>query len=190
MCDPNSQEQVFYAECDNVTAFSTTESPLYMGIDNTGLKLWQLLLMAGGSLSFVIIFCCCVRFRIPRTKQEIEADYIRKKITRKFQKQLRMIQDTEMDEMDLKKALDRVRAEFKTDIESIAHTEGYSGGSLSSAAGVTRMAAAENAAAVAAESAAAAAAATDQAAAAASSPLQSHIGTPIPSRAATELGVG
>lgn len=51
----------------------------------------------------MIVFCRCIRFRIPRTKQEIEADYIRKKITRKFQKQLRLIQNSEMDEMDLKK---------------------------------------------------------------------------------------
>ncbi|XP_039299135.1 uncharacterized protein LOC111055148 isoform X2 [Nilaparvata lugens] len=185
MCDPYGQ--IFGVECgENVTSSSTTtESPLYMDFGNT--VLWQLLLIAGGSLSIVIIFCCCVRFRIPRTKQEIEADYIRKKITRKFQKQLRMIQDTDMDEMDLKKALDRVRAEFKTDIESIAHTEGYSGGSLSSAAGVTRMAAAETA--VTAAESAAEKAPVDQVATS-STPLQSQLGTPIPSRAATEHGVG
>ncbi|XP_075210536.1 uncharacterized protein LOC142317877 [Lycorma delicatula] len=105
-------------------------------ITATGLRLWQLLFICGSSLTAVVIFlCCCVRFRIPRTKQEIEADYVRKKITRKFQKQLRMIQNSEMDEMDLKKALDRVRAEFKSDTESLAQSELYSGGSLSSAAG-------------------------------------------------------
>lgn len=51
----------------------------------------------------VILLCCCISFRIPRTKQEIEADYIRKQITRKFRKQLDLIQDSEMDEMDLVK---------------------------------------------------------------------------------------
>lgn len=54
-------------------------------------------------LCAVICVCCCVRFRIPRTKQEIEADYVRKRITRKFRSQLRLIQNTEMDEMDLKR---------------------------------------------------------------------------------------
>lgn len=53
----------------------------------------------------VIFLCCCFRFRIPRTKQEIEADYVRKKITRKFQTQLKLIQNSEMDEMDLKKGI-------------------------------------------------------------------------------------
>lgn len=45
--------------------------------------------------------CCCVRFRIPRTKQEIEADFVRRKIATKFCKQLRLLSDTEMDNMDL-----------------------------------------------------------------------------------------
>ncbi|XP_008484388.1 uncharacterized protein LOC103521057, partial [Diaphorina citri] len=57
----------------------------------------------------VILLCCCVRFRIPRTKQEIEADYVRKQITRHFQKYLKTLQDSEMDEMDLQKALVRVK---------------------------------------------------------------------------------
>ena len=51
----------------------------------------------------VIFLCCCFRFRIPRTKQEIEADYLRKKLTKKFQKHLRVIQNSEMDNMDLKR---------------------------------------------------------------------------------------
>lgn len=80
----------------------------------------------------VIMLCCCIRFRIPRTKQEIEADYIRKKITKKFQKQLRMIRNADMDDMDLKRALDRIRAEFKSDTESLAQSDALSGATLSS----------------------------------------------------------
>lgn len=49
--------------------------------------------------------CCCVRFRIPRTKQEIEADFVRRKIVTKFCKQLRQLSDTEMDNMDLLKGI-------------------------------------------------------------------------------------
>lgn len=78
------------------------------------------------------MLCCCIRFRIPRTKQEIEADYVRKKITKKFQKQLRMIQNSDMDDMDLKRALDRIRAEFKSDTESLAQSDALSGATLSS----------------------------------------------------------
>lgn len=49
----------------------------------------------------VVLLCCCVNFRIPRTKQEIEADYIRKQIARKFRRRLHLIPDSEMDEIDL-----------------------------------------------------------------------------------------
>lgn len=45
--------------------------------------------------------CCCFRFRIPRTKQQIEADYQRRKITTKFRHQLETIQDSKMDGMSL-----------------------------------------------------------------------------------------
>ncbi|KAG6451386.1 hypothetical protein O3G_MSEX007117 [Manduca sexta] len=50
--------------------------------------------------------CCCFRFRIPRTKQQIEADYQRRKITTKFRQQLETIQDAKMDAMSLKDALE------------------------------------------------------------------------------------
>ncbi|XP_014275210.1 uncharacterized protein [Halyomorpha halys] len=91
------------------------------------LRRWHVILIfLSGFFAIVIGICCCFRFRIPRTKQEIEADYIRKKITMKFKKQLKLIQNSEMDEMDLKKALDRVRAEFKSDTESIAQSEVFS----------------------------------------------------------------
>lgn len=46
--------------------------------------------------------CCCFRFRIPRTKQQIEADYKRRKITTKFRQQLETIQDAQMDTISLK----------------------------------------------------------------------------------------
>lgn len=46
-----------------------------------------------------------MRFRIPRTKQEIEADFVRRKIATKFCKQLRLLSDTEMDNMDLLKGI-------------------------------------------------------------------------------------
>lgn len=85
----------------------------------------------------VIFLCCCIRIRIPRTKEEIEADYVRKKIAGKFRRHLRLIQNAEMDEMDLKRALDRVRAEFKSDTESVAQSEAISVGSISSARSAT-----------------------------------------------------
>lgn len=49
------------------------------------------------------MLCCCFRFRIPRTKQEIEADFQRRKIARKFRDRLANIKNSEMDDMDLQK---------------------------------------------------------------------------------------
>jgi hypothetical protein len=69
-----------------------------------GIKVWQLVgIVLSVILAITIMICCCIRFRIPRTKQEIEADYIRKKLTRSFRKELAKINDKEMDEMDLKR---------------------------------------------------------------------------------------
>ncbi|CAL8074141.1 unnamed protein product [Orchesella dallaii] len=69
-----------------------------------GLRMWHVIFMSIGTvLSFVILLCCCFKFRIPRTKQEIEGDYVRRRIMRKFRKRLKAIQNQELDEMDLKK---------------------------------------------------------------------------------------
>ncbi|KYN05164.1 Transmembrane inner ear expressed protein, partial [Cyphomyrmex costatus] len=85
-----------------------------------GFRIWQLVgIVLSVLLSIVVGLCCCIRFRVPRTKQEIEADYIRKKITKSFRNELSKISNTEMDEMDLQKALDRIRNEYE-DTSAIA----------------------------------------------------------------------
>lgn len=38
-----------------------------------------------------IVFCCLMRCRVPRTKQEIEADGVRKKVTKQFRAHLNKI---------------------------------------------------------------------------------------------------
>lgn len=53
------------------------------------------------SISTVILGCCCCRFRIPRTKQEIEADYKRKQLAKKFKEKLTLISNADMENMDL-----------------------------------------------------------------------------------------
>lgn len=69
-----------------------------------GFRVWQLAgIILSVLLSIIVGLCCCIRFRVPRTKQEIEADYIRKKITKSFRNKLSKISNTEMDEMDLQK---------------------------------------------------------------------------------------
>lgn len=76
-----------------------------------GFRIWQLAgIVLSILLSIVIGLCCCIRFRVPRTKQEIEADYIRKRITESFRNELSKISNTEMDEMDLQKGNDATTA--------------------------------------------------------------------------------
>ncbi|XP_076247481.1 uncharacterized protein LOC143187273 [Calliopsis andreniformis] len=83
-----------------------------------GFRVWQLAgIILSILLSILIGLCCCIRFRVPRTKQEIEANYIRKKITNSFRHELSKISNIEMDDMDLKKALDKIQNKF--DMESL-----------------------------------------------------------------------
>ncbi|GFG33040.1 hypothetical protein Cfor_00050 [Coptotermes formosanus] len=138
------------------TLQSTTENDEWLESHvAAGFRVWQIMFLCFACLLTIVIFlCCCFRFRIPRTKQEIEADYVRKKLTKKFQKHLRVIQDSEMDDMDLKRGtvqcssdfgsracvistvgleahileiqnhpLDRVRAEIKSDTDSLVHSD-------------------------------------------------------------------
>ena len=51
----------------------------------------------------VIVLCCCVRIRIPRTKQEIEADFRRKQLSKRFKQELKRIRNSELDVMDLRR---------------------------------------------------------------------------------------
>ncbi|XP_073827104.1 uncharacterized protein isoform X1 [Musca autumnalis] len=69
-----------------------------------GFRVWHIIAICLGIvMSIIIMVCCCVRFRIPRTKQEIEADYQRKQITKKFREKLQQIKNSDMDDMDLQK---------------------------------------------------------------------------------------
>lgn len=61
------------------------------------------------------MLCCCFRFRIPRTKQDIEADYQRRIISKKFREKLEKIKNTEMENMDLTTALQRIQSEILLD---------------------------------------------------------------------------
>lgn len=85
----------------------STEDAVQQWLENEavpGFRIWQLAgIVLSILLSIVIGLCCCIRFRVPRTKQQIEADYIRKKITRSFRNELSKISNIEMDEMDLQK---------------------------------------------------------------------------------------
>ncbi|XP_021914479.1 uncharacterized protein LOC110827283 isoform X3 [Zootermopsis nevadensis] len=106
-----------HAEKDCVLASSAqpgTEDVEWLEMNvAAGFRVWQIMFLCfAGLLTLVIFLCCCIRFRIPRTKQEIEADYIRKKLAKKFRKQLRLIQNSELDNMDLKRGTVQPRSDF------------------------------------------------------------------------------
>ncbi|XP_053611091.1 transmembrane inner ear expressed protein [Plodia interpunctella] len=84
-----------------------------------GLRLWQLVFLClAAAATLIVMVCCCFRFRIPRTKQQIEADYKRRQIASKFRQQLETIQDTKMDAMSLKDALDLLHEKTKAEMDA------------------------------------------------------------------------
>lgn len=96
---PCSSSDVSARSDDCVEDTQLWEKEMFLGI-----RVWQFVgIILSILLSIIIGLCCCVRFRVPRTKQEIEADYIRKRITRKFRHELSKISNKDMDEMDLQK---------------------------------------------------------------------------------------
>ncbi|GAB6030475.1 hypothetical protein CHUAL_007339 [Chamberlinius hualienensis] len=88
-------------------------------------RLWHMMfLCAGGVLTLIIFLCCCFKCRIPRTKQEIETDYRRKKVTRKFRRELDNMQMEEIDIKDIRSVLDKVRDTFTRKYASREEGEG------------------------------------------------------------------
>ncbi|XP_074602539.1 uncharacterized protein LOC141856171 [Brevipalpus obovatus] len=71
------------------------------------IKLWHLLFI-GVTITIVavIVLCCIMRCRVPRTKQEIEADGVRKKVTKQFRAHLNKIP---IEGMELIKVLNQVQ---------------------------------------------------------------------------------
>ncbi|GFT15134.1 uncharacterized protein NPIL_71871 [Nephila pilipes] len=73
-----------------------------------GFRVWQILfLVCAGICTLVIVACCVTRWRIPHTRQEIEANHRRNQITQLFRCHLDRIT---VDEVDLLWALDKVTA--------------------------------------------------------------------------------
>ncbi|KAK9888010.1 hypothetical protein WA026_000294 [Henosepilachna vigintioctopunctata] len=96
-------------------------------IDGYGFRIWHLLFLSvAGFLSIIIFLAFCIKIRIPRTKQDIEADYHRKKLAKKFKERLRLIENQHMDSLDLKKALEIIQQDYKNDQDNINNIYGLS----------------------------------------------------------------
>lgn len=80
-----------------------------------GFRVWQLMFMScAGATVVIVVMCCFMKCRVPRTKQEIEADCHRRELTLQFRKQLNKIA---MDDLTFLKALDKVRETFEHEEE-------------------------------------------------------------------------
>ncbi|XP_077552849.1 uncharacterized protein LOC144167466 [Haemaphysalis longicornis] len=76
-----------------------------------GFRVWQLMFLSiGGLIVVVVVMCCFMKCRIPRTKQEIEADFHRKKLTQVFRKHLNKVP---VEEVEFKLALEKVKALYE-----------------------------------------------------------------------------
>lgn len=80
-----------------------------------GFRVWQLMFLSlGGIIVIVVVLCCIMKCRIPRTKQEIEADFHRKKLTDVFRKQLNKIP---VDDLTFNIALENVKTLYEREEE-------------------------------------------------------------------------
>ncbi|XP_065285994.1 uncharacterized protein [Dermacentor albipictus] len=76
-----------------------------------GFRVWQLMFLSlAGLIVVMVVMCCFMKCRIPRTKQEIEADFHRKKLTQVFRKHLNKVP---VEEVEFKLALDKVKALYE-----------------------------------------------------------------------------
>lgn len=102
--EPCSLNETILEDCENEMVPEWLEDKTVVGF-----RVWELAaIVISVILSIIVGLCCCIRLRIPRTKQEIEADHVRKKIVKSFRKELSKIGDLEMDEMNLAQGTERM----------------------------------------------------------------------------------
>ncbi|CAH1154444.1 unnamed protein product [Phaedon cochleariae] len=81
-----------------------------------GFRIWHYIFFCFSAFTVIVVLtCCCIKIRVPRTKQEIEADYCRKKLAEKFRERLRLIKNQEMDAMDLERALQIIQEDYNNE---------------------------------------------------------------------------
>ncbi|VEN52355.1 unnamed protein product [Callosobruchus maculatus] len=91
-------------------------------IKELGFRNWHYMFFAFAAITVIIVLmCCCVKIRVPRTKQEIEGDYKRKKLAEKFRQRLKMIRNQDMGTIDLERALEIILDDYKNDNGDIQH---------------------------------------------------------------------
>ncbi|GBM01685.1 hypothetical protein AVEN_271937-1 [Araneus ventricosus] len=86
--------------CDDVSQTHTIPEPDWLETEVVaGFRVWQILfLVCAGLGTLVVVVCCMTRWRIPHTRQEIEANHRRNQITQLFRCHLDRIP---VDEVDL-----------------------------------------------------------------------------------------
>ncbi|XP_023343801.1 transmembrane inner ear expressed protein [Eurytemora carolleeae] len=88
------------------------------------LRYWHLTGIVGILVSIIFFTLCSVfKVRIPRTKSEIDANYKRRMLMRDFNARMKTLEHSELDDLDYRRALEKLRQDLKADSESIAQSE-------------------------------------------------------------------
>lgn len=78
--------QVYRLECFVIMLEDFLERTVIVAL---GIKTWHLVFMiVAAACILIIVICCIFRCRIPRTRQEIEADIVRTRVCSQFRKHL------------------------------------------------------------------------------------------------------
>ncbi|CAB4063178.1 unnamed protein product [Lepeophtheirus salmonis] len=73
--------------------------------------------------SIMFLICSLVKIRLPRTKAEIVADSKRRELLKKFQQKLVELKNAELDTMDYRRAVERLKQELEADTASLSPSE-------------------------------------------------------------------
>ncbi|CAH1100119.1 unnamed protein product [Psylliodes chrysocephalus] len=109
----------FYANPDEENEIWIERAP----IDSPRFRIWHYIFFCFSAFTvLMVLFCCCMKIRVPRTKQEIEADYCRKKLAEKFRQRLKLIKNQDMEAMDLERALQIIKDDYREEKTKICAT--------------------------------------------------------------------
>ncbi len=106
-----------------------TQTDLFLEdkVGSGGFRVWHVIFIVSATvLTAIVAINCFVRIRIPRTKSEIEANAKRRALLKNFKIKLRNLKAADLDDLDYRRALEKLREEFRADNESLAQSEAIS----------------------------------------------------------------
>lgn len=90
-----------------------------------GFKVWHIMfIIVALVVTFVVVYCCFHRCRIPRTKQEIEADLMKTTLTNKFRDYLQEMTSEQITFVDALKRVQEIAEKLEEDDAALARELG------------------------------------------------------------------